>query len=139
LSMSTENLLLALGRNGYVWSIGAVLGWIAIPIMNVNLTALFRSRIPVELQGRVFSARDTLQNCTIPLGLYLGGLMSDRVFEPWMASPGRIQEMLSPVFGTGRGSGISLLFLLTAILGLILSLICLNKRFLRETKNKKDT
>jgi len=130
---------LALSRSVVGWCAFAFLQYLCAAVMNVHWNTLMRTTVPLELQGRVFSARDTLQNCTIPLGLYLGGLMSDRVFEPWMASPGRIQEMLSPVFGTGRGSGISLLFLLTAILGLILSLICLNKRFLRETKNKKDT
>ena len=37
------------------------------------------------MQGRVFSAKGTLQNCTIPLGLLLGGALADGVFEPMMA------------------------------------------------------
>ena len=60
-SMSTENFLLALGQSTPVWCLGAILGWLFIPVMNTNMDALFRSRIPGEMQGRVYSARNTLQ------------------------------------------------------------------------------
>ena len=36
-AMSTENFLLAFGRNVPVWCVGAALGWISIPIMSANL------------------------------------------------------------------------------------------------------
>ena len=45
-SMSTENLVLALGRTPLAWCIGAILGWIFIPVMNANMDALLRSYIP---------------------------------------------------------------------------------------------
>lgn len=60
-SMGTENFLLAFGRSTPVWCLGAVLGWICIPFMNANLDVIFRTRIPVGMQGRVYSARNTLQ------------------------------------------------------------------------------
>lgn len=50
-SMSTENFMLAFGRNPLTWCIAAVLGWILIPVMNVNMDVIFRSTIPPELQG----------------------------------------------------------------------------------------
>ncbi len=67
-SMSTENLMLALGRNVWIWSIAGFLGWIAIPIMNTNLDALMRLNIPDEMQGRIYSVRNSLQFFTIPIG-----------------------------------------------------------------------
>lgn len=83
LSMSTENCLLAFGRSLPVWCLGAVLGWIGIPLMNANLDVVFRQYIPVEMQGRVYSARNTLQFFTIPIGYVAGGYLVDRVFEPF--------------------------------------------------------
>jgi len=68
-SMSTENFLLAFGKSIQVWCIGAVLGWIAIPLMGTNLGAILRLHIPIEMQGRVYATRNTLQFCTIPLAL----------------------------------------------------------------------
>ena len=119
-SMSTENLLLALGRSAPVWCVGAVLGWIAIPIMNTNLDALFRSYIPVDVQGRVYSARNTLQFFTIPLGYLLGGWLVDAVCEPFMARAG---GFITRLLGTGKGSGAALLFLMIAGVGVAICLI----------------
>ena len=40
---------------------------------------------PLELQGRVYACRNTLQFFTIPIGLFLGGFLVDRVCEPYMS------------------------------------------------------
>lgn len=122
LSMSTENFILALGRSVPVWCIGAVLGWISIPLMNANMDVLFREKIPVAMQGRVYSVRNTLQFFTIPIGYLLGGLLVDKVFEPIMSmqSP---ESLLSVIFGTGKGSGAALLFFVIAIPGILTCVI----------------
>ncbi len=130
LSMSTENLILALGRNGYIWCIGAVLGWLAIPVMNVNLNALFRSRIPVQMQGRVYSARNTLQFFTIPLGYLLGGALVDQVCEPLMAALHE-NHWLIRLLGSGKGSGAALLFLMIAGAGMAVCLYFRRDRHIR--------
>lgn len=116
LAMSTENLLLALGKTPWLWCLGAALGWVAIPAMNANMNALFRTTIPVEMQGRVYSARNTLQFFTIPLGYLAGGWVVDAVAEPLMASLSPAHP-LSLLLGTGKGSGAALTFLLLALLG----------------------
>lgn len=117
LSMGTENLMLALGRTPLVWCSAAVLGWIAIPVMNTNLNALMRSTIPVDMQGRVYSARNTLQFFTIPLGYLLGGWLVDGVLEPLMS---RLTEshFLIRLLGAEKGSGAALLFLILWGLGI---------------------
>ncbi|MDE6726230.1 MAG: MFS transporter, partial [Ruminiclostridium sp.] len=85
ISMSTENFLLAFGNHPALWCIGAVAGWIVIPYMNANMDVIFRNEIPPEMQGRVFSCRNTLQFFSIPVGLFLGGFLTDNVFEPFMS------------------------------------------------------
>ncbi len=79
-SMSTENFLLAFGRTPSVWCVGGFLGWIAIPLMSTNLDAIMRLRVPVDMQGRVYSVRNSLQFFTIPVGYFLGGFLVDAVF-----------------------------------------------------------
>ena len=76
LAMSTENFFLAFGRSTPVWCFGAILGWICIPFMNANMDVLFRTKIPIEMQGRVYSARNTLQFFTIPAGFWWIGSSS---------------------------------------------------------------
>lgn len=119
LSMSTENLILALGRSVPVWCIGAFLGWIAIPLMSTNMDAVLRLRIPVEIQGRVFAARNTLQFFTIPLGYFLGGFLVDYVFEPLLGRQGP-HSVLSFLFGNGKGSGAAALFFVIAFAGVFI-------------------
>ncbi|SFR69851.1 MFS transporter [Anaeromicropila populeti] len=115
-SMSTENFILAFGRSTPVWCLGAVLGWIFIPVMNANLDVLFRSRIPISMQGRVYSVRNTLQFFTIPLGYFCGGILVDKVFEPFMATQLSGSQLVI-LFGSGKGSGAALLFFIIGIIG----------------------
>lgn len=116
-SMSTENFLLAFGKTPLVWCIGGFLGWIFIPLMNTNLDAILRLHVPEQMQGRVYSVRNSLQFFTIPIGYFLGGFLVDRIFEPIMA---RQPENSIPVqlFGIGKGSGAAFLFFVIAFAGI---------------------
>lgn len=133
ISMSTENFLLAFGKTPLIWCIGAVLGWIVIPIMNANMDVIFRSEIPAEMQGRVFSARNTLQFFTIPVGFFLGGILVDKVFEPLIAglSP---DSLAVTIFGGEKGSGAAMLFFVIGIAGVAVCLI-FRRIILRITEN----
>ncbi len=122
LSMCTENLLLALGKSLPVWCMGAFLGWIAIPLMNANMAVVMRGSIPVEIQGRVWAARNTLQFFTIPLGNLLAGALVDRAFEPMMAAQPQ-GSALNILFGQGKGSGAALLLMLLWLSGAVTCLV----------------
>lgn len=120
-SLGTENFLLAFSREPVLWCIGQIIGWILVPVMNANLDVILRTTIPVELQGRVYACRNTLQFFTIPIGLFLGGFMVDQICEPFMRTYGNL-SLLKILFGTGKGSGAALMMLLLGISG---SLICI--------------
>lgn len=130
-SMSTENFFLAFGKSTFWWSFGGILGWIFIPLMNANMDVIMRSKIPTDMQGRVYSARNTLQFFTIPIGYFLGGLLVDKFFEPFMASVSR-DSILVTMFGSGKGSGAALLFFVIGILGVLVCLIFRRVRYIRE-------
>ena len=71
--------------------------------MSTNLEVILRNTIPVDLQGRFYACRNTLQFFTIPIGLFLSVLMVDRVCEPWMAGHS-YSTVLTALFDTGKGS-----------------------------------
>ena len=127
-SMSTDNFILAFGRSTPMWCLGAILGWVFIPVMSANMDVLFRTKIPIEIQGRVYSVRNTLQFFTIPLGYLCGGVLVDRVFEPFMAVQ-PTDSLWVALFGAGKGSGAALLFLTIGIFG---ALSCLPFRMDRN-------
>jgi DHA3 family macrolide efflux protein-like MFS transporter len=96
-----------------------------------------RTKVPLQLQGRVFFARDTLQYCTIPLRYLLGGFLADYVFEPMIRSDTPLQHFFAALVGEGSGSGIATMFLFTGTLGTIISLCGLSNKKLR-TLNDTD-
>ncbi len=120
-SLGAENFLLAFSREPVLWCIGQIIGWVLVPIMSANLDVILRTTIPVELQGRVYACRNTLQFFTIPIGLFWGGFMVDSVCEPFMSVYGHL-PLLKTLFGMGKGSGAALMMF---VLGLSGSLICL--------------
>lgn len=130
-SMSFENFCLAFGQESWIWCVGAVLGWLCIPLMSTNLEALLRSHIPAGIQGRVYAARNTLQFFTIPVGYLLGGALVDQVCEPFMATQ-PAGSPLTALFGTGKGSGAAFLFLLLAVSGILVCLLFRRNRHIRS-------
>lgn len=122
ISMSSENFMLAFGKTPLVWCIGAVLGWLVIPLMNANLDVIYRSSIPLDMQGRVYSCRNTLQFFTIPIGFLLGGLLVDKVFEPLMAAQPAGSPLIS-LFGETKGAGAAMLFAIIGVAGVLVCLI----------------
>ena len=137
MSMCTENVFLALGSNVWVWSFGAVLGWIAIPWMSANLEAVNRLNIPVEIQGRVFAARNSFQFFTIPVGYFLGGLLVDQVFEPIIAQQPS-GSIFVQLFGSGKGSGAAFLFAVLWLVGIGVCLIFRSDKHIWKLEKGND-
>ena len=122
ISMGIENFLLAFSREPVLWCIGQVIGWILVPVMSANYDVIFRSTVPVELQGRVYACRNTLQFFTIPIGLFFGGVLVDNIFEPFMELYQK-QVGLVCLFGSGKGSGAAVTMFVLGVVGILHCLI----------------
>lgn len=131
ISMSTNNFLLAFGNSTVIWCFGAVLGWLFIPLMSTNYEVLLRTNVPKEMLGRVYSARNTLQFFTIPIGYFLSGVLVDEVFEPLMEKVPQ-GSLLTVVFGEGKGSGAAFLYFVIGIVGVAVCLFFQRIKALRE-------
>lgn len=133
-----SNIVQSLTISVPVWAITAFGTYSLAVVMNTLLTAMLREQIPLELHGRVFSARDTLQNLTIPPALLLGGVLADQVLEPFMAGHSPMQPIASRLFGTGAGSGIAVMFFGAGALGVCISLISLLDPVFKTLDNPKS-
>lgn len=132
-SMSTENFMLAFGRIPLIWCIGGFCGWVLIPLMSGNLDAIYRLRVPEEMQGRFYAVRNSFQFFTIPVGYLLGGILVDYVFEPIMARQ-TSDSILVRLFGMGKGSGAAFLFGALGITGVMVCLYFQGNKHIRELK-----
>lgn len=116
------DLLFALGRQVVIWSIAAFLGALFIPLLLSANRSIWQSKVAAAVQGRVFAVQGMGQQVSMPLGYLLAGPLADHVFEPAMRAEGWLRAALGPLVGTGPGAGMAVMFLGTAILGMLMSL-----------------
>lgn len=134
-SLSVENFLLAFCHSPFWWCFGQALGWLVVPVMNANLDVILRVTIPENMQGRVYSCRNTFQFFTIPVGFFLGGYLVDEICEPVM-SAAPCGGLLTRLFGSGKGSGAAMVMLILGISG---TLVCLGfGKTLRKYRFEKE-
>jgi len=120
-SFFLSDVFLGVGQSAWIWILAGLLGNLPLPLLNSNLAVIMRTQVPIEMQGRVFSARDALQYCTIPIGYLLSGVLAEYCFEPFMKGDSTLKHLLGKIVGVSNGSGIAVMLLFTGIIGTIVS------------------
>lgn len=110
-------MLLGIGQNVITWSVGAFMLMFFIPFVNGSNQAIWQSKVPPDLQGRVFSVRRLVAQITMPIGILLIGPLADTVFEPAMMTGGALVPIFGDLVGIGAGAGMGVMFLITGFLG----------------------
>lgn len=105
------------------WMLGSFLALFCMPILNGSNQAIWQSKVPPDLQGRVFSTRRLIAQASIPIAMVSVGPLADGVFEPMMQSGQGLAQLFSPIFGVGPGSGIAVLMTICGILSALAALI----------------
>ena len=82
------------------------------PIAGGSSQAIWQSKVPPNLQGRVFAIRQVSAIIASPPAFLVAGWLADRVFEPFMADG---SGPLAALIGTGPGRGIGLMFVLVGL------------------------
>ncbi len=116
------DLLFAVGRDLAVWVLAALCSAVFLPFIISCYEAIWQSSVPVDVQGRVFSAKNMIQIVSMPPGYLASGFLADYVFEPAMASGGSLAGTFGWLVGTGPGAGMALMFVCTSLLGMLTGL-----------------
>lgn len=132
LSFLLGDLPMGLGRGAVSWSLAAFCASFPVPFILTGQRILMYEHIPRPIQGSVFAVRNALQYVGIPVGILLGGFLADAVLEPLMRRGGGISGLLSVLVGSGRGSGMAVMFLCTGILGFTASVLAYRNREIRK-------
>lgn len=132
LSFLLGDIMMGLGRNGIAWSLAGFAASFPIPFINAGQLVILYRNIPEDMKGRIFAVRNAVQFSSIPLGILLGGLLADYVFEPFMLMQNPITQVLHKLVGEGAGSGMAVMFLCTGILGSLFSFIFYQRKDIRD-------
>lgn len=120
-SLTTDNFLMSLTNTPITWCIAQIFGYVPVPLMNTSLDIIVRTTVPIEMQGRVYSCRNTLQFFTIPIGFFFGGWMVDVICEPFMEHISTESIMIT-LFGFGKGSGAGMVIFILGLMGMSICL-----------------
>lgn len=110
LGMALSSLALALMgvvEGPQAWAVLAFLESFFIPLLNGSNQAIWQSKVPLEVQGKVFAARRMIAWFANPLAMLLSGPLADRVFAPRYGSGEGIALMLLIFGGLGVVWGLS--------------------------------
>jgi predicted MFS family arabinose efflux permease len=109
-------LIAALPANALLVAGGAFAFMFTIPVILGCSQAIWQSKVPPGLQGRVFAVRRMVALSAPPAAALLAGPLADGLFEPWMSPEGALASSAGQVLGTGPGRGIALLFVVLGVL-----------------------
>jgi len=128
-------VLLGLGQSLPIWA-AAVFGGSCIGVMIDGCNqAIWQTKVPPDVQGRVFSVRMFIAWLVMPLAQLLAGPLADQVFEPAMAAGGGFAPVFGWMVGTGDGAGMALMFVLA---GAVASLVGLAGYFFPMVRNAEQ-
>ena len=120
-------LVLAAGIFGYLFS---------LPIIISSNQAIWQSKIPPRLQGRIFALQQTVERSLSICAYLLAGPLVDRIFNPLMAENGLLADSIGRFIGVGLGQGIALLLILLGIVNLIAVAIACREPRLRNLETE---
>ena len=99
------------------WGIFFFLSSLVIPLVNSSNQAIWQSKVPPDIQGRVFSVRRLIAQIVNPLGLLIAGPLADNIFEPAFQNPNNtLTEFFSTWYLPGPGAGMGFLISIASIM-----------------------
>jgi MFS family permease len=103
-------LAFGLGRGFWPWAIATAIASAMPAIVNGSNQAIWQSKVPAGVQGKVFTARRLIAWISTPITPLVAGPLADFVLEPAMRdSTSGFARLFSPLFGSGPGSGMAFL------------------------------
>jgi len=102
-------ILAGAAPSGRLIAIAAFSLFFSNPFIDGCSQVIWQSKVPAEVQGRVFAARRMVAFSSIPLAYLCAGPLADYFFEPWLAVGGPLASSVGRVMGAGPGRGIGFL------------------------------
>lgn len=131
----TNTLLMGLGRSFYVWALASFLGLFLLPILNSCSQAVWQTKVAPDVQGRVFATRLLIAQISSPIAMLMAGPLADGVLEPAMKPGGSLSPAFGWLMGTGPGTGMALMFVITGIVGAFVGLGAYTIRAVRDAED----
>lgn len=95
-----------------------------IPVVEAAEQTILQQRVPLERQGRVFGFAQSVEQAASPVTALLIGPIAQFIFIPFMTTGAGV-ELIGGWFGTGPDRGLALLFTISGLAGLVVTLLAM--------------
>jgi MFS transporter, DHA3 family, macrolide efflux protein len=102
---------------------GGFVGFFCVPIINGCSQAIWQTKVAPDVQGRVFAVKKAVAWASRPIAYLVAGALADKVFEPLMTENQAFTKTVGSIIGVGKGRGIGLIFIITGLLTLLLTVV----------------
>lgn len=126
----TISCLFTIQRSIVLLAVGAFLYLGLIPFIEAAEQTIIQKVVPQERQGRVFGFAQSVELAATPLTTFFVGLIAELVFIPFMTTGAGV-NLIGGWFGTGADRGIALIFTVTGLIGLVVTLIAARTKYYR--------
>lgn len=79
-----------------------------LPWVNALILSILQTKVPADMQGRVFAVMAQLAMFLQPIAYVLYGHLADNVLEPAVGTPS--WDALAPLVGSGQGAGMAVIY-----------------------------
>lgn len=108
-------------------SAGMLIYLILIPFVEASEQTIIQKVVPHARQGRVFGFAQSVEQAASPLTAFMIGPIAQFVFIPFMTDGAGV-DLIGGWFGIGPARGLALVFTLTGIIGLIVTLLAMRSK-----------
>ena len=125
---------IVLGLNGglIVWAMGIFFWSITDPLIMGSSQSIWQSKVPPDIQGRVFSVRFFIALVGALPAMLIAGPLADHFFEPLMMDA---TGPLAWLVGSGPGAGMGLLIVISGVIGVIVTVLAYSSRSIRNIED----
>lgn len=105
--------------------------WLCLsPAMEAAEQTILQKVVPAERQGRVFGFAQSIEQAASPVTAFLIGPLTQFIFIPFMTT-GAGADHIGSWFGTGADRGMALVFTITGLIGLLITLLAMGSKYYR--------
>jgi DHA3 family multidrug efflux protein-like MFS transporter len=108
-------------------AVGMFIYMCLVPVVEAAEQTIMQKLVPPERQGRVFGFAQSIEQAASPLTAFMIGPIAELVFIPFMTTGAGVQ-LIGGWFGTGSDRGLALVFTVTGLIGLIVTVLAMQSR-----------
>ncbi len=109
-------------------AVGMFIYLCVMPYIEAAEQTILQKVVPYERQGRVFGFAQSMEQSASPLTAFMIGPIAQFIFIPFMTTGAGV-DLIGGWFGSGSDRGIALVFTITGIIGLVLTILAMNSKY----------